>query len=102
MRWQRFETAAVSLPPKVRSEFVDEMDQRAKDLKISQYDIVVNGADNFATRSIISFSNADIEVLRGEPSLRRRFLDLEISQVSPAYVYALAHYLFALCVGKRS
>jgi DNA replication and repair protein RecF len=40
----------------------------------------------------VSFSNADIEVLRGEPSLRRRFLDLEISQVSPAYVYALAHY----------
>jgi len=40
VRWERFESAATSLPPKVRSEFVDEMDQRAKDLNISQYDIV--------------------------------------------------------------
>src|SRR3954470_9936913 len=40
VRWERFETAASSLPPKQRSEFVDEMDQRAKDLKISQYDII--------------------------------------------------------------
>lgn len=40
VRWQRFENAASSLPPKLRSEFVDEMDQRAKDLNISQYDIV--------------------------------------------------------------
>ncbi|MBA3465346.1 MAG: hypothetical protein H0T46_35770 [Deltaproteobacteria bacterium] len=40
VRWERFETAASSLPPKLRSEFVDEMDTRAKDLKISQYDIV--------------------------------------------------------------
>src|SRR5207248_3689490 len=40
----------------------------------------------------VSFSNADIEVVRGEPALRRRFLDLEISQIAPTYVYALAHY----------
>jgi hypothetical protein len=40
VRWERFESAATLLPPKLRSEFVDEMDQRAKDLKISQYDIV--------------------------------------------------------------
>jgi DNA replication and repair protein RecF len=40
----------------------------------------------------VSFSGADIEVVRGEPSLRRRFLDLEISQIAPGYVYALAHY----------
>ncbi len=40
----------------------------------------------------VSFSSADIEVVRGEPALRRRFLDLEISQIGPSYVYALAHY----------
>jgi DNA replication and repair protein RecF len=40
----------------------------------------------------VSFSGADIEVVRGEPALRRRFLDLEISQIAPSYVYALAHY----------
>jgi hypothetical protein len=40
VRWERFEAAASALPPKERSAFVDEMDQRAKDLKISEYDVV--------------------------------------------------------------
>ena len=40
VRWQRFESAANALPPKERGTFVDEMDSRAKDLKISEYDIV--------------------------------------------------------------
>jgi hypothetical protein len=40
MRWQRFEVAAVSVPPRERSSFVEEMDQRTKDLKITDYEIV--------------------------------------------------------------
>jgi DNA replication and repair protein RecF len=40
----------------------------------------------------VAFSTSDIEVIRGEPALRRRFLDLEISQISPSYCHALAYY----------
>ncbi|HEY0253242.1 MAG TPA: hypothetical protein VGC41_17030 [Kofleriaceae bacterium] len=40
VRWGRFEVAAKSIPVKQRSEFVDDNDERAKDLKITQYDIV--------------------------------------------------------------
>jgi DNA replication and repair protein RecF len=40
----------------------------------------------------VSFSAADLEVIRGEPSRRRRFLDLEISQLSPSYCHALGCY----------
>lgn len=40
----------------------------------------------------VIFSNSDIDMVRGEPSRRRRFLNLEISQVSPQYVYALGRY----------
>jgi len=40
VRWERFAMAAVYLPPKDRGTFVDEADQRAKDLKITDYDIV--------------------------------------------------------------
>src|SRR4051794_16144057 len=40
----------------------------------------------------VVFSSQDVEVVRGEPALRRRFLDLEISQVSPSYCHALAYY----------
>lgn len=40
MRWGRYEMAAAHLPPKQRSQFVDESDERGHDLKITEYDIV--------------------------------------------------------------
>lgn len=40
VRWQRFEVAAVSIPPRERSQFVEDMDERTKDLKITDYEIV--------------------------------------------------------------
>lgn len=40
----------------------------------------------------VIFSNSDIDMVRGEPSLRRRFLNLEISQISPQYIYSLGRY----------
>jgi hypothetical protein len=40
IRWERFANAAIHIPPKERGTFVDEADERAKDLKITDYDIV--------------------------------------------------------------
>lgn len=40
MRWQRFAVAANAIPPEERGAFVDEMDERADDLKITDYEIV--------------------------------------------------------------
>lgn len=40
VRWSRFDVAAVHVPPAQRSQFVDDWDQRAKDLKITEYDLV--------------------------------------------------------------
>jgi hypothetical protein len=40
VRWQRYEVAAVSIPPRERSKFVEAMDERAEDLKITDYEIV--------------------------------------------------------------
>ena len=40
VRWERFEVAAVAVPPPQRSQFVDEMDERAADLKITDYEVV--------------------------------------------------------------
>ncbi len=42
------------------------------------------------------FSDSDIDMVRGEPARRRRFLNLEISQIRPQYVYALGRYKRAL------
>lgn len=40
IRWQRYSVAANALPPKERARFVDEMDERSNDLKITDMEIV--------------------------------------------------------------
>jgi hypothetical protein len=40
IRWERFSVSAVRVPPLERSQFVEDMDQRASDLKITDYEIV--------------------------------------------------------------
>jgi hypothetical protein len=40
IRWERFSVAASRVPAPERSQFVEDMDQRAEDLKITDYEIV--------------------------------------------------------------
>lgn len=40
----------------------------------------------------VIFDPDDLQLLKGPPALRRRFLDVEISQVSQRYLYALQQY----------
>ena len=40
VRWERFAAAASALPPRQRAEFVDEMDERANEVKITDYEVV--------------------------------------------------------------
>jgi hypothetical protein len=40
IRWQRWDRAANFLPQKERSKWVDESDERGKDLKVTEYDVV--------------------------------------------------------------
>ena len=40
VRWQRYETAAVHVPAAERAQFIDDADERAKDIKITDYEIV--------------------------------------------------------------
>jgi len=44
----------------------------------------------------VVFSAFDVEMVRGEPALRRRFLDIELSQISSHYLHALVQYKRAL------
>ena len=46
--------------------------------------------------NIVMFSPDDIEILKGGPSKRRRFLNMMISQLRPRYVYCLNMYLKTL------
>ncbi len=41
---------------------------------------------------VVFFSPEDVALVRGAASVRRRFLDMELSQLSPAYLHALQRY----------
>jgi hypothetical protein len=40
VRWERFAAAAAALPPRERSQFVDDMDQRSGEVKITEYEVM--------------------------------------------------------------
>lgn len=44
----------------------------------------------------VMFSPEDLTLVKGSPAERRRFLDMEISQLKPSYYYALQQYNTAL------
>ena len=46
--------------------------------------------------NIVIFTPDDIEILKGGPQNRRRFLDIMISQLKPNYIYNLNMYLKTL------
>ncbi|MCX7014027.1 MAG: DNA replication/repair protein RecF [Candidatus Sumerlaeota bacterium] len=53
-------------------------------------------AELFGELNAVLFTPADLQIIQGGPSARRRFLDLELSQISPAYLAALQRYNQAL------
>ncbi len=40
MRWERYSVTANAIPPRERSQFVDDMDERSHEVKITEYDVV--------------------------------------------------------------
>ncbi len=58
----------------------------------------VNGAkqtrviDLLGEFNAVFFGTIDIPIVTGDPSTRRHYLNVEISQISPRYVYDLGHY----------
>ncbi|MBP1994593.1 DNA replication/repair protein RecF [Paenibacillus eucommiae] len=42
--------------------------------------------------NVVMFAPEDLEIVKGAPGGRRRFLDMEIGQVQPSYLYDLSQY----------
>jgi DNA replication and repair protein RecF len=57
---------------------------------------LVRASDAIGRLPCVSFSAADLPIVRGEPADRRLFLDLELAQLYPGYVKRLASYRRAL------
>jgi len=42
--------------------------------------------------NVVLFAPEDLEIVKGSPGVRRRFLDMEIAQVHPSYLHSLTQY----------
>ena len=49
----------------------------------------------------VFFGSIDLAIVTGEPTDRRHYMNVEISQISPRYVYDLGHYKRALAQRNR-
>ncbi|HBX74533.1 MAG TPA: DNA replication/repair protein RecF [Acidaminococcaceae bacterium] len=48
--------------------------------------------DHYSFLNTVMFSPEDLQIIKGDPSLRRRFMDMEISQTDPVYYELLVRY----------
>lgn len=46
--------------------------------------------------NVVMFAPEDLNIVKGSPQVRRRFIDMEIGQVSPVYLHTLSQYQKAL------
>ncbi|WP_114571905.1 DNA replication/repair protein RecF [Exiguobacterium flavidum] len=53
-------------------------------------------SDYIGALNVVLFAPEDLHIVKGSPQLRRRFLDMEIGQVSPVYLHELSQYLKVL------
>lgn len=49
-------------------------------------------SDFVGTLNVVMFAPEDLEIVKGTPGVRRRFLDMEIGQVQPGYLYTLQQF----------
>jgi DNA replication and repair protein RecF len=49
-------------------------------------------SDFVGSLNVVMFAPEDLEIVKGTPGVRRRFLDMEIGQVQPGYLHTLQQY----------
>lgn len=85
-----------------RNVGIDEVGVRLYAKQRSQKLIYVNGkivgrlGEMMGHMTCVMFSPEDLDIVKGGPQLRRRYLDMLLSQCQPAYFYALQGYMSTL------
>ncbi|QHE50569.1 DNA replication/repair protein RecF [Pontibacillus sp. HMF3514] len=49
-------------------------------------------SDYIGALNIVMFAPEDLNLVKGNPQVRRRFIDMEIGQIQPAYIYHLGQF----------
>jgi DNA replication and repair protein RecF len=76
------------ITPQGKKTRINGLEQR----KLSQY---------VGSLNVVLFAPEDLELVKGSPAIRRRFLDMEIAQVHPSYLHHLGQYQRALAHRNR-
>jgi len=69
-----------------------EPDRNSVRKRIRQDGLPRRALDVIGTLSVVLFSSEDLELVLGSPSVRRRYLDISLSQIDRAYLRSLSHY----------
>jgi DNA replication and repair protein RecF len=80
-----FDRSGVQQQIKIILSKIGRKELWVNETKVSQKEL-------FGTLHEVLFSPEDLQLIKGSPALRRRFMDMEISQVSPAYYRTLMQY----------
>lgn len=62
--------------------------KKAKKNKIEQKRL----SEYIGDLNVVMFAPEDLSLVKGSPSIRRRFIDMELGQIEPTYLYHLAEY----------
>ncbi|WP_026568925.1 MULTISPECIES: DNA replication/repair protein RecF [Sediminibacillus] len=49
-------------------------------------------SDYIGAMNVVMFAPEDLNLVKGSPQVRRRFIDMEIGQIQPTYIYHLVQY----------
>lgn len=70
---------------------------RNKDMAKKKKEVILDGnkisnREQYGSLNVVMFSPEDLQLIKGEPALRRRFLDMEIAQTNRLYYRSLVKY----------
>lgn len=76
-----------------RSQFALEiaLSKRGKVAKLNHLE-QARLSDYIGHLNVIIFAPEDLDIVKGSPSVRRRFIDMELGQMSPLYLHHLTEY----------
>lgn len=49
-------------------------------------------SDYIGTSNVVMFAPEDLTLVKGSPGIRRQFMDIELGQIQPSYLYHLSQY----------
>lgn len=49
-------------------------------------------SDFIGALNVVMFAPEDLSLVKGSPSIRRKFIDMELGQIQPSYIYHLGQY----------